>query len=89
MRTFSELQERIKCNNWSETELDTIPDKSRRNAITLFRLITEHDSLDEHLYRIGVHLYGTLISYMSCRICGLKEPMNRKYAQCCKTPPWN
>ncbi|GIZ01247.1 hypothetical protein CEXT_599571 [Caerostris extrusa] len=78
MMTLSELWERVTRKNRRKVELHDIPDKPSRNMVALFRLITGHDCLGEHLYRIGVH------DHPYRRLSGLKEAMNRKHLQCCK-----
>ncbi|GIY95310.1 hypothetical protein CEXT_546391 [Caerostris extrusa] len=50
---------------------------SKTAKIRISWLITEHDYMGEHLYRIGVY------DYPYCRLRGLKEPMNRKHMQYC------
>lgn len=77
MKFESQMQDRVKLKTWSAEDLANIPDRPRREAVALFRLVTGHDCLSEHLHRIGIFVSPL------CSLCDLREPLNRGHLRRC------
>ncbi|XP_042901566.1 uncharacterized protein [Parasteatoda tepidariorum] len=78
MNALADLRESIRNKNWRETDIKAVPGKPRRDAVATFRLLTGHDCLGKHLYRIGIY------DHPQCQLCGSGAPMNREHLHCCK-----
>ena len=66
--------------NWKDfqTKLQSVPDLPRKSSVAMFRLITGHDCLSGHLFKIG------LVTSPQCVLCNKSDVMNMNHLTVCE-----
>ena len=73
-------QQRSTNKHWRR-EINKIPDRPRKEAVSQFRLTTGHDCLVQHLHRFK------MVPLPFCTLCNLHEEMDRARLQKCPALP--